>query len=128
MNRKKCCSTSFSVPLSAVIECDQEDNQDRQTTQDRAEHDVKGIIRDCRIRADHIQRAYAVANVGVTMSSIVLSIRRRRWRKDRRTLGLGSQNSAEFRCTLFDDSKKRRQIFNLNESRIPQLREKLSEK
>ena len=126
---KKFCSTSFSGPLSAVIECDQEDNQNRQTTQDRAKHDVKGIICDYRIRADHIQRAYAVANVGVTMSSIVLSIRRRiRWCKDRRTLGLGSQNSAEFRCTLFDDWKKRRQIFNLNESRIPQLREKLSEK
>lgn len=58
-----------------MIECDQEDNQDRQTTQDRAQHDVEGIIRDCRIRADHIQRAYAVANVRVTMGPIVLSIR-----------------------------------------------------
>lgn len=44
-----CLCTAFCAPLATVIEGDQEDHQDGETTQDGAEHDVKSVVRDGRI-------------------------------------------------------------------------------
>lgn len=95
-------TTSLGAPLAAVVEGDQQNNQDGEATQHRAEHHVEGVVCNCRVRADHVQGADAVANVSVTMASIVLSVvgGRRRRRRVNRPLGLGCQDSAEFRSTL----------------------------